>query len=279
MIGHAVRVLVVWGSAAQRWQAVSGVQGRGARRMLKILRWEVVVRGGAAGGKAPGSVAKGPAQAPGLVAQGPAQAPGAVAQVPTEVPVLIVANHIGALDPWILSAVFDCSFVGKSEIARWPVVGLVGRAAGLILAHRQNKMKTTRMVDEVRTRMEQGVPVAIFPEGTTSDGRSLLPFKTGGFAALVENGDSGATASSGVVLPVHFHITHINGRLASDAEKTSLTWHGGEELWPWLWRVTPHSLQWQVAIGEPIPARGHTRKSLGQAAHEAVETLRAVKSP
>jgi len=234
--------------------------------MLKLLRWEVVVRGGAAGDTAPGAVAG-------------SSAPGAVAKVPTRAPVLIVANHIGALDPWILAAVFDCSFVGKSEIARWPVVGLVGRAAGLILAHRQKKMKTTRMVDEVRTRMEQGVPVAIFPEGTTSDGRALLPFKTGGFAALTED-DSGAcvpVARPGVVLPVHFRITHIDGRLASEAERTHLAWHGGEELWPWLWRVTPHSLRWQVVIGAPIPARGHTRKSLGAAAQEAVEALRGAQ--
>ncbi len=275
MIGHAAWALVrwgVWGSRrgpargrlARRWQEVSGIQGRGARRMLRLLGWEVAVREGVdghcwdAGGR-----------------------PGSVADVPTNAPVLVVANHIGALDPWILAAIFDCSFVGKSEIARWPIVGFVGRAAGLILAHRQRKLKTTRMVHEVRARMQAGVPVAIFPEGTTSDGRALLPFKTGGFAALVDKGgsrDGPDPGETGFVLPVYFHITHIDGQEATETEKTSLTWHGGEELWSWLWRVTRHKLRWGVAIGVPIPARGHTRKSLGQAAQHAVETLRTTKT-
>jgi len=257
MAGYAAWAMLRWsvsggsvsagkkGREAARWQHVSRLQGRGARRMLRLMGWEVSASG---------------------------------SQLPAHVPLLIVANHISALDPWIIASVFDCSFVGKAEIARWPVIGFVGRAAGLILAHRQHKMKTTGMVEAVRRRLACGVPVAIFPEGTTSDGRAVLPFRTGGFAALVdEDGDGdgeGDSGSAGLVLPVYFHITHIDGRLASDEDKAHLTWHGDEEMWPWLWRVMRYRLRWSVRASEPIPAAGHTRKSLAAEAERAVDALR-----
>ena len=91
-------------------------------------------------------------------------------------PALIVSNHISWLDISIIHAARHCHFVSKSDVRDWPMVGTLATGAGTLYIERSNRKDALRMVKDMAQAMEDGDVVAVFPEGTTSDGRDLLPF-------------------------------------------------------------------------------------------------------
>ncbi|ARU04531.1 hypothetical protein CCO03_07430 [Comamonas serinivorans] len=102
---------------------------------------------------------------------------------------LFVANHISWLDILVLLACSRCHFVGKSDLARWPVLGRMIGAAGTVFVERQSKRDVRRVVTEITRALEAGQVVAVFPEGTTTDGATVLPFHANMFEAAV-NGNA-----------------------------------------------------------------------------------------
>jgi 1-acyl-sn-glycerol-3-phosphate acyltransferase len=91
-------------------------------------------------------------------------------------PALLVANHISWLDIVVIHSARHCRFVSKSDIRDWPLVGMLATGAGTLYIERTNRKDALRMVKDMASAMQEGDVVAIFPEGTTSDGRDLLPF-------------------------------------------------------------------------------------------------------
>ena len=125
-----------------------------------------------------------------------------VGKVPTRG--LLVANHLSYLDVILLSALTPCVFVAKSEVAGWPVFGWFARMAGTIFVHRGNRRDTVRAKERIQAALRNGALVVLFPEGTSSDGSRLLPFKS----SLLE-------AAIGARVPVtvaalHFELTDGN---------------------------------------------------------------------
>jgi 1-acyl-sn-glycerol-3-phosphate acyltransferase len=91
-------------------------------------------------------------------------------------PALLVANHISWLDILIIHAARHCRFVSKSDIRDWPLVGVLATGAGTLYIERTKRKDALRMVKDMASALQEGDVVAIFPEGTTSDGLDLLPF-------------------------------------------------------------------------------------------------------
>ncbi len=91
-------------------------------------------------------------------------------------PALIVSNHISWLDISVIHAARHCRFVSKSDIRDWPLVGRLATGAGTLYIERSRRKDALRMVKDMADAMHNGDVVAVFPEGTTSDGRDLLPF-------------------------------------------------------------------------------------------------------
>lgn len=89
---------------------------------------------------------------------------------------LLVANHISWLDILAINAVYPARFVSKSEVKRWPVIGWLVSAAGTIYIERGQRRDAMRVVHKMAKVLGSGQVVAVFPEGTTTDGRSLRPF-------------------------------------------------------------------------------------------------------
>lgn len=104
---------------------------------------------------------------------------------PTHGPVLLVANHISWLDIVLMLATCHCRFVAKSEIARWPLLGLLTRAAGTLFIARDSPRDALRVVHHMAEELKAGAILAVFPEGTTSNGLQLLPFHANLFQAAV----------------------------------------------------------------------------------------------
>jgi 1-acyl-sn-glycerol-3-phosphate acyltransferase len=101
-----------------------------------------------------------------LTTQGPLQS----------APVMRVANHISWLDIMAINTVAPAYFIAKAEVRRWPLLGWMVAGGGTLFLERERKRDAMRMVAQVADQLQAGHPIAVFPEGTTSDGHSLLPF-------------------------------------------------------------------------------------------------------
>jgi 1-acyl-sn-glycerol-3-phosphate acyltransferase len=90
---------------------------------------------------------------------------------------LVVANHVSWLDIAALHAVLpEARFVSKADVRHWPLVGRLVAGAGTLFIEREKKRDALRVVHQMAEALSAGDTVAVFPEGTTGDGRALLPF-------------------------------------------------------------------------------------------------------
>jgi 1-acyl-sn-glycerol-3-phosphate acyltransferase len=96
---------------------------------------------------------------------------------------LLVSNHLSYLDIVVLSSIQPCVFVAKRDVASWPLFGWLAHAAGTIFVDREQRFSRGKAVDVISDAIAGGSVVVIFPEGTSSDGSMVLPFKS----ALLES--------------------------------------------------------------------------------------------
>lgn len=91
---------------------------------------------------------------------------------------LLVCNHLSYLDILVLAALAPCVFVAKSEVKYWPVFGWFAKLAGTVFVHREQRTQAGQTVKEIETALQTDSLVVLFPEGTSSDGHTVLPFKS-----------------------------------------------------------------------------------------------------
>jgi len=95
-----------------------------------------------------------------------------------------VANHSSWLDILVLNSVQQVSFVSKAEVANWPVIGAMAKSAGTLFITR-NRRDVDRQRALIENRLRLGGRLLVFPEGTSTDGQRVLPFKPTLFAAFL----------------------------------------------------------------------------------------------
>ena len=126
---------------------------------------------------------------------------------PAHGPLLLVANHISWLDIPVMHAARHCRFVSKSDVQAWPLIGTLATAAGTLYIERSSRRDALRMVRSMQEALERGEVLAVFPEGTTGDGREMLPFHANLLQAAVAAQDEMATfAEAGVT---HLNVNYI----------------------------------------------------------------------
>lgn len=91
---------------------------------------------------------------------------------------LLTCNHLSYLDILVIGSLTPCVFVAKSDVRHWPVLGGFVTMAGTVFVHRGKRVQAAQSVDEIRTALEKGALVVLFPEGTSSGGETVLPFKS-----------------------------------------------------------------------------------------------------
>ncbi|SHE58301.1 lyso-ornithine lipid acyltransferase [Loktanella atrilutea] len=111
--------------------------------------------------------------------------PRRVQGTPMTGPGALVANHVSWLDIFVLNAGGCVVFVSKAEVAHWPGIGWLARATGTVFITRDRR-NATRDIATLRDRLRRGQTLVFFPEGTSSDGLRVLPFKPTLFAPLIE---------------------------------------------------------------------------------------------
>lgn len=91
---------------------------------------------------------------------------------------MVVANHISWTDIHALNSIEPLRFIAKSEISHWPVFGYLARKANVLFIDRNKRHDAGRIVHKTAKSLEEGDNLCLFPEGTTTDGTKLVPFKS-----------------------------------------------------------------------------------------------------
>jgi len=107
---------------------------------------------------------------------------------PATGPLLLVCNHISWLDIVAIHAARHVRFVAKSGVRQWPLIGTLATGAGSLYIERERQRDALRVVHHMAEALQAGEIVAVFPEGTTSDGRALLPFHANLLQAAISAG-------------------------------------------------------------------------------------------
>ncbi|MEX0808451.1 MAG: lysophospholipid acyltransferase family protein [Dongiaceae bacterium] len=145
-------------------------------------------------------------------------------------PTLFVANHSSYLDISVLGSLIPGSFVAKSEIAEWPFFGLLARLQRTVFVDRQRRT-TADQRDQLSGRIARGDNLVLFPEGTSSDGNRILPFRSALLgAAEAPRGTSAEGMPALEVQPVSVSYTKLDGCPLGYHLRPLVAWYGDMEL-------------------------------------------------
>lgn len=95
-----------------------------------------------------------------------------------EPPFLLVSNHLSYLDIFVLFSKLRCLFVAKSDVKAWPFIGFLVRTCGILFIDRNRKRDVTRVNQLISKNITENQGIILFPEGTTSPGFDVLPFRS-----------------------------------------------------------------------------------------------------
>jgi 1-acyl-sn-glycerol-3-phosphate acyltransferase len=172
--------------------------------------------------------------------------------------VLVVANHVSWLDVVVLNAHRPSRFIGKSELARWPVVGHLIRGTGTLFIERARRHDTHRVNRSAADALAAGDVVTVFPEGTTTDGTTVLRFHGSLLQPIVDAG--------GHVLPVAIRYHDTDGALSFAPEYV-----GDTSFATSFWRVCgERRLGVELFAAPALPARTRHRRELARDAEDAI---------
>ena len=184
-------------------------------------------------------------------------------QAPVQGPVLLVANHLSWLDILVLHAARHCRFVSKSDVRRWPLIGTLATGAGTLYIEREKRRDAMRVVHRMAQSLGAGDIVAVFPEGTTGDGRELLPFH----GNLIQ----AAISADAPVQPLALRFVDR----ASGRDSDGPLYLGDDTLVGSLWRtLSGRPFVAHVRFGAPQRANGRDRRTWAHDLREAVDALR-----
>jgi 1-acyl-sn-glycerol-3-phosphate acyltransferase len=182
---------------------------------------------------------------------------------PVSGPVLLVANHISWLDILVMHAARHCRFVSKSDVRRWPLIGALATGAGTLYIERESRRDAMRVVHHMAESLKCGDVLAVFPEGTTSNGAALLPFH----ANLIQ----AAISAGAPVQPVALSFVDTQTRSVSLAP----CYIDDDTLVASVWRtLTAPAITAVVHYGEPQAAQGRDRRTWAGQLRSAVDDLR-----
>ena len=170
--------------------------------------------------------------------------------------VLYVANHVSWLDILAIGGATPTFFVSKDDVMGWPLVGMLARIGGTIFIDRTSRRAAHGQVDQLGQALLGHHPITLFPEGTTSDGVAMFPFRPALFASV-------APAPAGVVVqPLAIDYGVVAPEIA---------WAGDEDLGPNAKKVLsrPGAIVCTLRFLPPLPPT-EDRKALAAQAQAAI---------
>lgn len=192
-------------------------------------------------------------------------------------PVLILSNHASWLDIIVLGAIAPVVFVAKSEVANWPLFGQLAKLQRTVFVERERRHKTGETARNMAARLLNGDAVLLFPEGTSSDGIRILPFRSALIGAVHHAIGDSTHHDRVMVQPVSLAYTHFGGVPIGRALSGKVAWYGDTDLMPHLIGVMAAGavdviVSWGMATAYDVNA---DRKQIARDAEASVKRMTA----
>ncbi len=186
-------------------------------------------------------------------------------KLPDQGQCLIVSNHVSWIDIVVLSSIASVSFVAKREVAAWPFFGWLAKLQRTVFVDRERRHSTKHSRTEMEVRLAAGDRLVLFPEGTSHDGASVLPFKSSFFAA--------ASAPEIAIIPVTLAYVRNWNLPMTRRNRPRFAWYADMDLLPHLWEaICAGPLTVHVTIH--LPLEPHARQGRKQAAAASERLIR-----
>lgn len=201
-------------------------------------------------------------------------------------PLLVVSNHASWLDIPVITATTPAVFVAKSEVATWPLIGLLARLQRSVFVDRKRRQQTPQAVDGIARALREGDPVVLFAEGTSNDGNHVLPFRSAllGAAGQALCGPApGVEAGCVLLQPLSVAYVGLHGLPLGRQHRNHVAWCGAADLLPHLARVIRGGgIDVVLTWGAPVAYHGEAcRKRIARALEAEVRgmTASALRNP
>jgi len=185
--------------------------------------------------------------------------------------VFFVSNHLSYLDGVTISSLSPLVFIGRVDMKRWPLFGTLTFLSNTIFVNRMNPSAIHNELGKIEHFLSNNINVILFPEGTSTDGSTLLPFKTSFFKAPLDAGCR--------IVPLVVRYSAVDAQPLSDKNKDLVYWYGDMDFFPHLLGVCKlKRVELEVTVCEAIASpNAHPsktpfpRKELGNVCREVIQ--------
>ncbi|HOK80025.1 MAG TPA: lysophospholipid acyltransferase family protein [bacterium] len=175
----------------------------------------------------------------------------------------IVSNHVSYIDILVISSFFPASFITSVEVAKDVFLGTLAMLGGSLFVERRKKSRLIKDLETVSDVLESNLNVVLFPEGTSSDGEKILPFKKTLFRAAIKH--------SVPVLPLYLRYVSVDGMPVSNNNRDLIYWYGDMKFFPHFMSLLKlNSINANLFI---LPEISSVSKSSHQLASIAFQTI------
>jgi len=191
--------------------------------------------------------------------------------------VLFVSNHVSWLDIVAIGSVLPVAFVAKSEVRKWPLVGITAQIQRTVFVDRNRRHQTADAVGEMVARLKGGTPVVLFAEGTSSDGNRVLPFRSALLGAVKHVAEHGGATGGILIQPMSICYTSLHGIPMGRQHRPLVAWYGDIDFMPHIKEfIARGAVDAVISYGEPVAIDGSTdRKALTRTLEGAVRGITA----
>jgi 1-acyl-sn-glycerol-3-phosphate acyltransferase len=149
-------------------------------------------------------------------------------------PLMIVSNHASWADISVITSVAPVVFIAKSEVARWPIFGLLAKLQRSVFVDRSRRLQTGDVNAQIARRLAEGDPVVLFGEGTSNDGNRVLPFRTALIGAARDALAEAEHTGRVWIQPLSIAYTNLLGLPLGRDHRPRIAWYGDMDLLPHL---------------------------------------------
>jgi 1-acyl-sn-glycerol-3-phosphate acyltransferase len=177
---------------------------------------------------------------------------------------LIVANHVSYVDILVIASLHPSVFITSVELRHTFPLGTLAWFGGSIFVERRSPAGLKKEIRDIEEVLRDGRSVVLFPEGTTSDGETVRPFKNSLFTAAIATGVP--------VLPICLRYRRINGKRITVENKDRIYYHGGTTFLQHAPRLLAlRSVHVDCITLDPVPTRpDRSRKDLALYCHTVI---------